>query len=546
MPIPSQQIGRLRNLDSRTGPQHLVLKCFWEQDIETWCLAVLLQRRPGGLLLCIPENALMDFYAQEAEEAHYANILGPAILETVKIPGDIGEMDISISAWILDLSNQAYENLDKIETLRSADTIPQDMLVFNADPAMYAVPTGASLQLARTSWMQQFGADNRATDYFSTLETKPPAARKAESRAVAKAASAAAEPPPQVQVFMDQMAAMAKNMEDMQKNMASMAMSPAAPPPKAIASRQLAGSMFMNPALGKQSLHVPPPPGRMQEAFDLPPSQLAATVLGDDGLADDTAYVDAQDGSGNQEDLGTAKISQDAKMASMMMKAMERQTAALLAATGRREEDLLSTGSSSAAGSSRGAAALEQQRMEMASQPSKVVASIRSTLATAMRGDPTQPQDADLYFTRFGRFTREMREPAMVTSIFAQIWNLMEQGRMEEAQAMVGASLAAMDQWSISKTLDPGYLWLRVPEPAYGPQAHTATTRLQPYSRLAPPKWAVAVSAYLSDMEKLNERLQPKKTSPNVEPKTPWRPKAQKGQKGEAKSPSPATPKAGS
>ena len=103
----------------------------------------------------------------------------------------------------------------------------------------------------------------------------------------------------------------------------------------------------------------------------------------------------------------------------------------------------------------------------------------------------------------------------MVTSIFSQIWNLMEQGRMEEAQAMVGASLAAMDQWSISKTLDPGYLWLHVPEPAYGPQAHTATTRLQPYSRLAPPKWAVAVSAYLSDMEKLTERLQPKKPPPS-------------------------------
>ena len=106
---------------------------------------------------------------------------------------------------------------------------------------------------------------------------------------------------------------------------------------------------------------------------------------------------------------------------------MEKQTAALIAATSRRDEDLLSTSASSSSGSSRGAAALDLQRQEMINHPEKVTTAIRQCLATALRGDPAQPQDADLYFTRLGRFTREMREQSMVTAIFAQLWNLMEQ-----------------------------------------------------------------------------------------------------------------------
>ena len=133
-----------------------------------------------------------------------------------------------------------------------------------------------------------------------------------------------------------------------------------------------------------------------------------------------------------------------------------------------------------------------------------------------------------------------MRQEAMVTAIFARLWNLMEQGKTMEAHAVIGSSLAAMDQWSISKTVDPGYLWLHLPEPAYGAQAHVAN-RMQPYSRLAPPKWAVAVSAYLSDMEKLQEKLVPKKgpkEEPKV-PKTPFRPRQPKTPKAGTETPQP-------
>ena len=89
---------------------------------------------------------------------------------------------------------------------------------------------------------------------------------------------------------------------------------------------------------------------------------------------------------------------------------------------------------------------------------------------------------------------------------------------------------------ALSKTLDPGYLWLHLPEPSYGPQAHNANSRLQPYSRIAPSKWAVAVSAYLSDMEKLTERLKPGKKEP-TEPKNPWRPKPKAKPKADPKTP---------
>ena len=221
----------------------------------------------------------------------------------------------------------------------------------------------------------------------------------------------------------------------------------------------------------------------------------------------------------------------------LMMKILAQTSAAVTHLAKRGSQDLLggSLDSSSSSSGARGAAAMELQRQEMETNASSVALAIRTNLARANGSSPSLPQDAWAYFTKYGSCSNHQRDIAMVTAIFSTLWNFMEQKQTEEAHALIGASLAVMDQWAMKGDLEVPFLWTHVPEPTFGAQSSAPTRRLQPFTRLCPPKWAVASAAYLKDMEILTGKLsKTKRESEDGLPKKPWRPRGGNGRGGKA------------
>ena len=87
MRISPRVFQRLKTLDSRGGPQCLVITVG-----DVMALAVLLQRREGGMLLAVPADFWPDAALTEAEAGGYVSVIGPSILDTLLHPsGDDAE-----------------------------------------------------------------------------------------------------------------------------------------------------------------------------------------------------------------------------------------------------------------------------------------------------------------------------------------------------------------------------------------------------------------------------------------------------------------------
>ncbi len=157
----------------------------------------------------------------------------------------------------------------------------------------------------------------------------------------------------------------------------------------------------------------------------------------------------------------------------------------------------------------RGAAARELQRQELVSRPSSVTAAVRTRMATSLGTDATQPQDAQAYFQRHGRFAKQNRDGAYMATVLGAIWNHLELGQTDAAQALTATALAATDQWGITGDLEVGFLWTHLPEPPWAllQRGGGASASSQPYTPLAPPRWVAATVAYLKDMDVLTQHL---------------------------------------
>ncbi len=115
-------------------------------------------------------------------------------------------------------------------------------------------------------------------------------------------------------------------------------------------------------------------------------------------------------------------------------------------------------------------------------------------MAKALGTHASQPQDALAYFGRHGRFgggaqAGQMRDAGQMAWILGAIWNRLELGQAQEAHAMCGLGLAALDQLAISGNVDIGYLWCHLPEPPFNTMQRSGNTaqELRPFSQLAHP-----------------------------------------------------------
>ena len=260
---------------------------------------------------------------------------------------------------------------------------------------------------------------------------------------------------------------------------------------------QLLGSVALAPsALGHGGLARPPPvpPPRLGDPSGAAPAEDVA------GAGVGPLSVDGSEAEGETPEAG-------------LLKRLLVQTTAAVTALARRPQDevnLLSgegAGSAASGGGARGAAAMELQRRALENRPLDSVLTTRRLLARANGGDPSLPQDAVSFFTRFGTF-QDGRDAAMLAWVLAHIWNHLELGETEAAHALTGIGLASVDQWSMTGRMDMGYLWTHLPEPPWNVVARRPDSQgLRLFSRLAEPAWVAASVAFLKDMDAMQERL---------------------------------------
>ena len=214
------------------------------------------------------------------------------------------------------------------------------------------------------------------------------------------------------------------------------------------------------------------------------------------------------------QDVNPLDANVDDRALLMRLLAQSNQTMAALARRSQQTPDLDLLGGAAgsndniALGGARGTAAMEVLRQDFMTRPANTAALTRSMMARSMGTDPTSPQDAIAYFQRNGRFTRDNREGVQLAMILGSIWNHLGLGETQHAHALTGVGLAALDQWGISNSLDMGYLWTHLPDPAWSLMQRSGPQRgLRPYSQLASPRWVAATVAYLRDLDAMEERM---------------------------------------
>ena len=94
-----------------------------------------------------------------------------------------------------------------------------------------------------------------------------------------------------------------------------------------------------------------------------------------------------------------------------------------------------------------------------------------------------------------------------MTWTLATAADYMQAGSWKDAECLVLLGLAAAEQTSLDEgRWNIAYLFLQLPEPPWSKMRRKANKdMLRPFTRLLPPAWAAAASAYVKDMAALTE-----------------------------------------
>ena len=168
---------RLKTLDSRGGPQCLVITVD-----DVMALAVLLQRREGGMLLAVPADFWPDAALAEAETGGYVSMIGPSILDTLLHPsGDDAESTSEV--LIIDLSLDVLASLRKVDML--SDEELATAMTFSGVRLDDSHPEVEELKKARTLWLDAYSEEARQSSYVTADSAPGPRVRLPRGKASA-------------------------------------------------------------------------------------------------------------------------------------------------------------------------------------------------------------------------------------------------------------------------------------------------------------------------------------------------------------------------
>ena len=113
-------------------------------------MALLLQRREGGMLLATPAEFWPDPQLVEAEEAGYPATIGPSIMDTMPLPTET-DPEAFCEVLIIDLSLEALLHLRKWESVPAPDLLVT--ATFSGTPADNLSPAVEHLKRSRILWI---------------------------------------------------------------------------------------------------------------------------------------------------------------------------------------------------------------------------------------------------------------------------------------------------------------------------------------------------------------------------------------------------------
>ena len=514
MPLTRAQVQELETLSVSEGCTVLY---FWPAGGPP-SIALPVQRRADGLLLAVPPSEGLAELAAVAAEQNFPGFLGPSVeVQTPAALDPEGAELLRVRVCLLDLAASGFRFLFRQPPRRrGADHAPVPLgfarEVGAEGPAaaaeMALLPQRAAVLAELQRWFEEEMPLN-ADEYQSAIEegAVPPAGMALPNgfEPLPRAAPAGLE---------DVLRVMGQRFDVLEGRLGAVesrppVVAPLPPPlpapmglPAVELPPQLAGRVAVAPqglGVGGRGSLLPPPPPRLGGPAR-PPVKAAAL----DEEEDEEEAYDGEEGLDPRDRLMMRLLLEQTKALQRLSRPREGTDSDLAPLLGGPSEI-----SSNAVGGARGTAALEAQRRVFERKPAEAVYTTRQLLARANGTDPSMRQDAVAFFERHGCFPRSSHahDWAYVAFLLAHVWNKLELGETEAAQALVGRGLAAVDQTARGSRPSMGFLWTHLPEPPWGVVERPVRMEQTPYSALVSPALVAASVAYLKDMDAMEDRL---------------------------------------
>ncbi|OLP77322.1 hypothetical protein AK812_SmicGene42627 [Symbiodinium microadriaticum] len=157
------------------------------------CAALILAKRPTGLLVAIPQEVISEEELAVAREAQMDDVLGPSVVLEAPAIEDSGEgflplPDLAVSALILDFSSLAAPHFQPLVR----DAAPELLVCFDGSQPGVVPDPAVLLQLA-LEWAQSMGGSERVM--FYSADEGPAETPSKPKRPVLKLSKQ--DPPPQ-------------------------------------------------------------------------------------------------------------------------------------------------------------------------------------------------------------------------------------------------------------------------------------------------------------------------------------------------------------
>ena len=486
-------------------------------------LALVLAKRPNGLLVAVPPGVFSDEELAAAHHAQMDDIVGSSLpSEAPALAGVAGEFtpvpDLSVPAIVVDLSIEAVPRFSQAVP----GAFPELVVPFdNSRPELLPDP-GVLLQLA-LDWAAAAGAPERLQYYSAEEEPaepvpkpKRPVLRLSKGDALPQAASALPsggvqpkQPAPkkvttatlalQLETLTSALPGLVRSMEDLATKQAAMekqmAGGPAAPlsQPLGLGIQAKIGGP---PALG---LLGPPPRTSRQN----PQPQLPA--MGQTGLAETTAEE-------AREELGLPPASDSLSQAVLEQ---SRALTALVAQLAGSSGDLLSEASGSLSQlSARGAGQRAKMQEELASDRGTFFLAVLQNMARRMApavspsSDPSELMQQGVclsrYWERFGGFAGQ-RDLGAIAHALAHAMDSLQAGRVNQASDHLALLAVCIEQMSMDGgRAELGYqlTWLEDPPSAmFAARPGKSTIHTRAFAPLAAQRWVAIVLSYVKELD---------------------------------------------
>ena len=491
-----------------------------ESPDASFTLALVVMRRPGGLLLCLPEHALSEEALLAGDFAGPDELLGPHTVAALPAASLVEESPLSdpvavaaqmLSVLLVDISSMAAAHLTPVASLEDLDGV----LTF--DPALsLLVPLPDALVAHAISWAQD---PSERLQFYSATEDVPETPAGMEEAASPKAtptrrrAPAVGTPGGGTQKKKATVASLAESLDAVVATLpqittqlaelsqrTSLIEEKTGKPDRISALRQPLGSSLpggSSVGLSPQDLLKKMPPPR---SISTQPKAAPHVTFSREEVAE--AELDFPEGSA----LAQAVLQQSKALTALVSQL----------ASGDHAVDLAS---SSTGLSNKGSLGRARLQSELAQHKGTFFLAVLQNMARRMYPAQNADQDAaqllargvtaTQYLERFGGYgkTRDLGFLAWQTGM---VMNFLQEENIPAAKDSLALMMVCLEQSAMDNgNMNLGLLLALVEDPPYSlfsQRSLASSPNPRPFAPLASQKWATVALQYLREMDLISTR----------------------------------------